>query len=225
MSRVTNGAKSYPALVDRRMTRYVLALNAYYGLIESVPGHIVELGTGPGTNAVLFGHLIHLYGHAHTRHYYGFDTFNGYPEDDLKAVPYLDADAWTHLDSNQVRAVLREHDVDDVTTLIEGDLKQSFPEFIEAELHERKSPGFLSIALLYVDCNSYPAAKTGIEHAVPHMTPGGVIAVDELRQGGETRALRELCEAHDLQMRSLDGPATWAAYTTVPGDHPEVETT
>lgn len=201
--------------VGKRSLRYILWLDQIYQRIETVPGHIVELGVGPGRNAVIFGNLVKLYGDEDVRHYYGFDTFQGYTAEDIESSPHLDSSAWKELNAGRVRASLEDYQVDSLTTLIQGDLKKTLPKFIRESSAGLKSPGNFHVALLYVDCNSYLASLTGMETLYEHMPPGAIICVDELRQGGETRALKKFCEETDLPFEKADPPITWGPYTVV----------
>lgn len=208
------GRRRTSFLTEKEM-KSVLWLHTLYKKIDTVPGHIVELGVGPGTNAVRFGNLINLYGDVDVRMYYGFDTFGGYTEEDLKSSPHLDDEAWTDLDADAVRDLLDRRGLSDVTDLIEGDLKRTLPQWIENGESRCRSPGNLHVSLLYVDCNSYSAASVGIEELYEYLSPGAIICVDELTQGGETRALREVCEKRGLDFKKGKSPVAWAPYTVV----------
>lgn len=201
--------------IDKRSLRYMLWLNQVYLRTKTVPGHIVELGVGAGRNAVIFGNLLKLYGDEDVRHYYGFDTFQGYTAEDIESSPHLDPTAWKELDVGRVRASLKDYQVHRHTTLVQGDLKKTLPKFIRESSDGLKSPGNFHVALLYVDCNSYLASLTGMETLYEHMPPGAIICVDELRQGGETRALKKFCEETDLSFEKADPPITWGPYTVV----------
>jgi hypothetical protein len=211
-----NGSKTEKVFINKRTLREVLWLNEIYNRIDEVPGHIVELGVGPGTNTIIFGNLIKLYSDEDLRAYYGFDTFGGYEPEDLDSSPHLPEEAWQDLDVSEIRQTLNTHDVDDVTTLVKGDLKETLPEWIDNAYTEKKSPGNLHVALLYIDCNSYLPAKTGMEELFEYLSPGAIVCVDELRQGGETRALREFCEEHNLTFKKGNSPIAWAPYTRIP---------
>ena len=45
------------------------------------------------------------------------------------------------------------------------------------------------------------------------MSPGGVICIDEKKQGGETKALIEFCKKHDLRFMKDSTPFSIPAYT------------
>jgi len=200
--------------------RELLWLDRLYTQIDEVPGHVVELGVGPGTNAIIFGNLIKLYGDDEIRNYYGFDTFEGYTIEDLRSSPHLSADAWKDLSRSAVSRTLRNHGVNEVTSLIEGDVKSVLPEWLENADTPRRSPNSFHVALLYVDCNSYAAASHSLKALSDYVSPGGVVAVDELKQGGETRALREFCEDQGTEFKKGTSPISHAPYTIMTSDNP-----
>jgi hypothetical protein len=201
--------------LSEKELREVLWLHKAYKMIDDVPGHIIELGVGPGTNAIRFGNLINLYGDKDIRMYYGFDTFEGYTKSDLESSPYLDSEVWTDLDPFEIRCRLEDYGVGKNTELIEGDLVERLPEWIEEGNPRCRSPGNLHVALLYVDCNSYRAALAGMEELYEYMSPGSIICTDQLTQGGEIRALREFCQNNDLEFNKGSSPIAWAPYTVV----------
>lgn len=201
--------------LNETILREVLWLNDIYRRIDEVPGHVVELGVGPGTNSIIFGNLIKLYGDDDIRMYYGFDTFDGYRPEDIRSSPHLSADAWKDLDYDEVSDTLASHGVDKVTELIEGDLKRTLPNWLNTADTHRRTPNSFHVALLYVDCNSYKAASTGMDELFEYLSPGAIVCVDELKQGGETRALREFCEKHDTPFKKGKSPAAGAPYTIV----------
>jgi hypothetical protein len=159
--------------------------------------------------------LIDLYGDKYNRHYYGFDTFGGYPEEDIKSTSNIDPEAWQGLHIESVRQTIQQCEAAETTTLIEGDLKQTLPEFIDAYSDSEKTPGNLNVALVYIDCNSYNATKAGLEALHKYISPGGIICADELKQGGETRALKEFCEENGLPFKRGKSPISWAPYTKI----------
>ncbi|MFV2103646.1 TylF/MycF/NovP-related O-methyltransferase [Micromonospora sp. LOL_024] len=75
----------------------VLAVYDLYKDILAVPGHIVEIGVYRGFKAMLFGHLIRLFGGEIFRRYYGFDTFTGFPPpQSLDGEECMAGEAWRH---------------------------------------------------------------------------------------------------------------------------------
>jgi hypothetical protein len=66
---------------------------------------------------------------------------------------------------------------------------------------------------VYVECNSYHAIKTALNELYEYISPGGQICIDELKQGGETRALREFCAERDVPLKEGSSPVAGAPGT------------
>ena len=188
--------------------KYVLWLDRVYQKINMVPGHIVELGVAYGRNAIIFGHQIKMNGDELVRKYYGFDTFSGYTEQSLQTDKHLKADSWGDNSKKWVEDKIKRVVLDDLCNLYEGDIVETVPAFIE------RNPN-LRVALLYVDCNAYLPSIKGMQFIKKFMTPGGIICIDEKKQGGETKALIQFCEENNFVFMKDAGPFAIPAYTVV----------
>lgn len=195
--------------------RYMLWINHAFQKIRTVPGHIVEVGVARGRNAVLFGNLLKLYGEDDVRNYFGFDTFQGYAPGDLEHDPHLPKEAWKDLSIEFVNRRLAGAKVDNCCHLFQGDVRQTGLTFLKETTHKRFTPGNFRCALLYIDCNAYDPAIAAMRMFRPHMSPGGVICIDEKRQGGETRALIEFCREAGLNVVRDSVPVSAPAYAVV----------
>lgn len=200
---------------ERKNIRYLLWLDRVYSKISNIPGHIVELGVAKGRNSLIFGHLIHLYGDEHVRCYYGFDTFDGYTEEDLAQSPYLNANRWKDSSLQGVAMQIAKAGLQNTSYLVEGDIKKTVPSFLTESRSHRHSPGCFKAALLYIDCNAYLPAITGMEQFREYMVPGGIICIDECRQGGETKALIEFCRKYDYPFCKDESSMSIPAYTII----------
>jgi hypothetical protein len=98
--------------------------------------------------------------------------------------------------------------------VFKGDIKQIAPQFVNSK-QARFQPGSLRIALLYIDCNAFLPARFSMDFFKQHMSPGGVICIDEKLQGGETEALIGFCKDNGLEFRKDPGPFAMPAYTRV----------
>lgn len=200
--------------LDSKEFRYILWLDRIYSKINHIPGHIVELGVAKGRNSLIFGNLIQMNGDSELRRYFGFDTFYGYTQDDIKSSNWLKASAWKDTSFSFVNRRIKNAGFISTCSLFEGDLKETLPKFIN-----NGAPGFtpnnLRIALLYVDCNAYSAALAGMEILKDYMSPGGIICIDEKQQGGETKALIEFCNKNGFEFRKDNSPFSIPAYTVV----------
>lgn len=172
-----------------------LELHTIINQILGIPGDIVELGVHTGNNSVQFLWM------CPDKKYFGFDTFNGYTQEDIESSPnkqgLIDNQGrWEHSKEEVVTRL--QNFKDDFPVLgdfeiIEGDLKQTLPKCIGENKIEQ-------IALLYVDCNAYLPAIRGIEACYPIMRKGSIICIDEHQIGGETKALLETAERHGLEV-------------------------
>ncbi len=195
--------------LDKREFHYILWINDVFQKIRTVPGHIVELGVARGRNSILFANLIEMHGETHLRKYFGFDTFSGYSEEDLQRDAHLPKGYWSDLSADWVRDRVQRLGFSKTCTFVEGDLIQTLPEFLE------QNPKFRA-ALVYVDCNAFRPSLFAMQTLKDFVSPGGVVCIDELRQGGETEALIEFCRDNGLEYRKDSSPATVPAYTVIP---------
>lgn len=195
--------------LEKSEFKYVLWIDRVFQKIATVPGHIVELGVAYGRNTILFSHLIHMHNQEDVRNYYGFDTFDGYTENDLKTDKRLSQGAWKSISMEKVEERIQKAGNFKNYKLIKGDLLVTLPKFLEQNLNFRA-------ALLYVDCNAYKPALEGMEIMKDFMSPGGIICIDEKKQGGETKALIEFCKKHNLDFVRDNSPFSMPAYTKIP---------
>lgn len=200
--------------LDKQEFRYVLWLDRIFEKIQNVPGHIVELGVARGRNSILFGNLIRLNGDEGIRKYYGFDTFQGYTDEDLKDSAWLSASQWKNSSFDFVSSRIERAGYKTTCKLVAGDLKETLPRFLKDGM-EGFTAGNLRVALLYVDCNAYLPAITGMNLLKDYMSPGGIICIDEKLQGGETKALIEFCKSNNLKFMKDSSPFAIPAYTRV----------
>ena len=193
--------------------KYILWLDRVYSLIKETPGHIVEVGVARGRNSIIFGHLIKMSGESSTRRYYGFDTFSGYTEEDLKSNKHLSKGSFTNTSLEFVSERLQKTNLSSLCSLIKGDIRDTLPNFLHNTTTDRFQKGNFQAAMLYIDCNAYEPALHAMELFKPFMAPGGVICIDEKMQGGETKALTEFCRKYKLKYRKDDTPFSIPAYT------------
>lgn len=203
------------AYLDGEEFKYILWLDRIYQKIQELPGHIVEVGVARGRNAILFGQLIKMNGEDSVRNYYGFDTFDGYVSEDLQSNPHLSAKAWKGISKDYVEGRLKALGLNSVSHLIQGDIKETASRFMQ-EGARRFSSNHMKVALLYIDCNAKEPAQFAMEFFYPHMVNGGIICIDEKRQGGELAALSEFAEKHSLKLQRDAGVFGLPAFVQKP---------
>ena len=183
-----------PEVLDAINQFINLQLKTLIDKIREVPGDIVELGVWTGLNSCQFMWQIP------EKRYVGFDTFNGYTEEDIETSPNKEGllankGRWNHSKKETVERLQNFKDSYALGEfeIIEGDLKQTLPKYIEEEKMKE-------VAMLYVDCNAYLPAIKGIEAIYPIMPKGGIICIDEHQVGGETKAILEAADKYGLEV-------------------------
>ena len=84
--------------------------------------------------------------------------------------------------------------------LIRGDATKTIPEFVSDHPH-------VVVSLLFLDFDLYEPTKVALEHFLPRMPKGAVLAFDELNNPlwpGETLAMLEAHAERRLEIQRLD---------------------
>jgi hypothetical protein len=209
---------SFPRHVRRQDLARFLTKYELFKLCLPVHGNVVELGVFAGAGLFTWLHCSAiLEPYNHQRRVLGFDTFEGFP-----ALHDKDADAGTsqHLHvgaysthraiRDELEALARVHDRNrplghvPKLELVAGDATETIPRYVREHPH-------LLVSLLYLDFDLYDPTRVALEHLLPRVPKGGVVAFDELNcpeYPGETTALIEKVGLDRVELRR---------FTTDPG--------
>jgi hypothetical protein len=155
-----------------------------------------------------------------TRRIYGFDTFSGFPSVSEKDRSTLRTPQRGELSSEAYEELLELIRIYDRNRflghipkvhLIRGDARETIPKFVQDNPH-------LVVSLLFLDFDLYEPTKVAIEHFVPRMPRGAVIAFDELDNPiwpGETQALLDTLGIGRLELRRVEWDP-YIAYALIP---------
>lgn len=177
--------------VQRFLARYEIMK-----LIQDVPGAILEMGVCSGNGLMSLVHCHNILQPTYRyREFYGFDTFEGFPEvhkNDIKDIEWKKGD-FSNSSYEKIQDILSIHNnyyyLPTNLQLIKGDVNKTLPEFLENNKH-------VLVSLLYLDLDIYEPTKTCLKYLLPRMAKGSIIAFDELNWKsfpGETiAALEEL---------------------------------
>ena len=165
-------------------------------------GHWLEFGTHDGTTINLIAEIMRDYGKA--KHIiYGFDSFEGLPEDWLKEGDRHDFDLKGKLPyaaSPNIR-------------FVKGWFKDTIPSFLNKAEKQLKPPQ-TNVAMIHIDCDLYSSTATVLEGLKNKIKPGTVIMFDEINNGGgeypqykdhEHKAWQEFSEKYKVKYN-------WLAY-------------
>lgn len=201
--------ENFPKYVRRQNLTRFLALYEIFKRVVNVKGSVVECGVFQGFGIMSWAKFSSIIEPLNlTRRIYGFDTFAGFPtvskRDQTRtadvATGGLYADSYEEL-TELIRTYDSSRPLGHVpkVELIRGDASKTIPAFIESHPH-------LLVSLLFMDFDLYEPTKMALEHFVPRMPKGAVIAFDELDNPlwpGETAAMLEFCGAHKLRIERL----------------------
>jgi hypothetical protein len=203
--------ENFPKYVRRQNLTRFLALYELYKRVLPVKGSVIECGVNHGFGTMTWSKLSAILEPVNlTRRIYGFDTFEGFPSvsgkdrsahsEHVKAGD-LFADSLDEL--NELIAIndsTRFLGHVSKVKLIRGDATLTIPKFVEDNPH-------LVVSLLFLDFDLYEPTKIALEHLVPRMPKGAVIAFDELDNPlwpGETAAMLEFFRARPLRIERLE---------------------
>jgi hypothetical protein len=190
--------------LTRMLVRYEI-----FKRILNVKGSIIECGVYRGAGLMCWANFSAVLEPANlTRRIYGFDTFAGFP-----AIGAEDHSSFRTGSKGELRA----DSYDELQTLIEaydknrflghiprvelvpGDANTTIPEFLDRNPH-------LVAALLFLDFDLYEPTRTALDHFLPRMPKGAIVAFDELDYAawpGETRAALDAVGLRSLRLERL----------------------
>lgn len=207
----TTKMENFPKYVRRQNLTRMLALYEVFKRVLPVKGSIVECGVNHGFGIMSWAKFSAILEPVNlTRRIYGFDTFEGFPglrEEDRAAASAhvregdLAADSFDELNTligayDSTRFLGHVNKVQ----LVRGDAAQTIPAFIKENPH-------LLISLLFLDFDIYEPTKIALEHFLPRMPRGAVVAFDELDNPlwpGETLAMLETHARRPLRIERVE---------------------
>lgn len=202
--------ENFPKYVRRQHLKRFLALYEIFKLAMPVKGSVVECGVFRGFGVMSWAKLSAMLEPENlTRRIYGFDSFQGFSstsaaDDNPIAQPEtgaLCADSY-----DELQALIIEYDLDRFlghvpkVHLIKGDVAETIPAFVAENRH-------LLVSLLFMDVDLFEPTKVALEHFVPRMPRGAVLAFDELDNPmwpGETLALLSTLGIRNVRLQRLD---------------------
>lgn len=180
----------------------VLAHYEIFKMTLEVPGDIFEFGILKGCSFSRFAAFRQFYAQEHKK-LIGFDSFGEFPEteyapDKKDRLTHIELCGTESISKNQLLEVLTKKGTDKNIELIEGDITQTLPQYIE------KNPN-TQISLINLDVDIYEPSKAILENAYPLLSPGGVLILDDYGQWkGETKAVDDYFAGKGAQIQSLD---------------------
>jgi hypothetical protein len=203
--------ENFPKYVRRQNLTRFLALYEIFKLALPVKGSIIECGVNHGFGIMSWAKFSAILEPVNLmRRVYGFDTFEGFPgisQQDRSAASEhvkegdLAADVFDELKQlveiyDSTRFIGHVNKVQ----LVRGDAIDTIPKFVADNPH-------LLVSLLYLDFDLYEPTKVALEHLLPRMPKGAVLAFDELDNPlwpGETLAMLEAHAKRPLRIQRME---------------------
>jgi len=202
--------ENFPKYVRRQHLKRFLAMYEIFKLVLPVKGSVVECGVFRGFGTMTWAKLSAMLEPENlTRRIYGFDTFSGFPhtgQQDANPVAMPEQGALCADSYDELSELIVEYDRDrflghvDKVHLIKGDVVQTIPRFIDEHPH-------LLVSLLFLDLDLFEPTKAALDHFVPRMPRGAVLAFDELDNPmwpGETMAVLERLGVGNVRLQRLE---------------------
>jgi hypothetical protein len=181
-------------------------------LIKDMPGDIFEMGVCGGRGLFSFFHALSILEPGYQfREIIGFDTFNGITgisDNDTNRFREIKEGDFCFNRKDEIVDIAKIHEdfKDNYFNkyrihLVEGNILETLPTYLSENKHKL-------VALLYLDLDIYAPTKFSIEHVLPRMCKGGIIAFDELYYRsfpGETIALLESLNINNYKIHNILG--------------------
>ena len=214
--------ENFTKYVTRESITKFLTRNEVFLKQLAINGSIVEMGVARGVSLMTWAHLSSIYEPAnYLREIIGFDTFEGFPnisQNDLKGknvsehtkVGGIGVEAGTKVDIETSIAIADRTRFLGKTKLVEGDILETLPQYIEENPH-------LVVSLLHLDVDLYEPTKCAIDLLLPRMPKGAIILFDELNMRqfpGETQAALDTIGMTNMKLRRFPY-ATCMSYVVI----------
>lgn len=200
----------FPRYARRKTVTRFITLYELFKLALPVKGSVVECGVFRGFGLMTWAHLSAVLEPANlTRRVYGFDSFQGFPAVSEKDANNRQAPMPGQLKADsyeELSRLIEIYDQDrflghiDKVHLVKGDVVETVPRFVQEHPH-------LVVSLLFLDLDLYEPTRAALEHFVPRMPKGSIIAFDQLDNPiwpGEGRALADTLGINNLELRRFD---------------------
>jgi len=202
--------ENFPKYVRRQHLKRFLTMYEIFKMVLRIKGSIVECGVFRGFSLMSWAKLSSILEPENlTRRIYGFDSFEGFPsvtEIDRSATGDAEPGDFQGSSYDELQEIIQVYDQDRFLghipkiQLIRGDATKSIPAFVKGNTH-------LLVSLLFLDMDLYEPTKSALEHFLPRMPKGAVLAFDELDNPiwpGETTALLERLSINRMKIQRLE---------------------
>lgn len=199
--------QNFTKYVPRQALTQFLFRHDMFRRIMTVQGSIIECGVLFGGGLMAWAQLSAILEPVnHQRRVIGFDTFAGFTniakEDSSGESSHLRAGDYAVDSYDDLQRAVKLYDNNRFighipkVELVRGDAMETIPRYLEQKRHT-------IVSLLYLDFDLFEPTKMAIEHFVPRMPKGAIIAFDQVNSEnwhGETSALLQTLGVRNLRL-------------------------
>ena len=167
---------------DIKLLGKLLHRYEFFNKVKHLPGDIVEIGVFKGSGMATFSKFVEIYCPNSNKKIIGFDIFDrensqkilekdGDFDKEHMNVVYSKVNE-SELTIESVNARLDNMNIDNKRILVEGDVEDTIPKFLQ------ENPGF-RISLLYIDVDLDRPTYHALKYLWDRILPGGVVLFDE----------------------------------------------
>lgn len=214
-NRVWDYENNFYLSCDSSRIAKIIAHYELYKTVENIPGDIVECGVFKGVSLCRFAMFRDVLKN-YSKKIIGFDTFAKFPEtrfnlgfdekrdmnssywktDDEGRKKHIEI-SQESISKEQLYKILEHKGIKSSVELIEGDITQTVPKYVE-EYKDQK------ISLLNLDVDIFEPTVTILEYLYPRITKGGVLILDDYGKfPGETKAVDDYFKDKDVEIRKF----------------------
>ncbi|MCP9496609.1 MAG: class I SAM-dependent methyltransferase [Pyrinomonadaceae bacterium MAG19_C2-C3] len=199
--------QNFTKYVSRQALTQFLFRYDMFQRILTVQGSIIECGVLFGGGLMAWAQLSAILEPVnHQRRVIGFDTFAGFSkiakEDSSGESSHLNVGDYAVDSYDDLLQAIKLYDANRFLNhvpkveLVRGDVIETVPQFLARKQHT-------IVSLLYLDFDLFEPTKTAIEHFVPRMPKGAIIAFDQVNSEnwhGETTALLQTLGVRNVRL-------------------------
>lgn len=203
--------ENFPKYARRQQLKRFITLYEIFKRLLPVKGSIIECGVFRGFSLMTWAKLSAILEPENLiRKIYGFDTYEGFPNiHDKDKTSEFDHEVGHFFTESydELNELIDAYDQDrflghiNKVNLIKGDCSETIPKFVSDNPH-------LLISMLFIDLDLYEPTKVALEHFLPRMHKGSILAFDELdnpQWPGETLALLEEVGLRNIKIETIPG--------------------
>ena len=191
----------YLSCDSSRLTK-ILAHYEIFKKTIHVPGDIFEFGILKGCSFTRFAAFRQFF-NIENKKLVGFDSFGGFPETEFEAdkqerLRHIELCGDESISKDQLIDVLEKKKTRQNVELIEGDITETLPKYLEVHSD-------LRVSFINLDVDIYEPSKVILECLYPRLSKGGVLILDDYAQWeGETKAVDDYFADKDITIESLE---------------------